>query len=109
MISEFFVVKGGSGDYQIELEIRGKNVSMWCTCKAGSFGQYCKHRFALLGGDDRTVIQGDKSFVATLPDLIRGSDVALAMEEVAAAEKVVANARKRLSAYKRKLARVLQD
>ena len=46
-----FHVRGSGGDpYQVIFTARPEGVYATCTCKAGIFGEWCKHRQAILDG-----------------------------------------------------------
>jgi len=44
-------IQGSSGLYEVFLEWTGDRLKVRCNCKAGIFGQLCKHKTRLLAGD----------------------------------------------------------
>lgn len=62
-----FVVKGSRGnEYTTTFKFDGVNLYAYCSCRAGEHGQYCKHRFAILQGDELSVISPNKHQVADI-------------------------------------------
>ena len=103
-----FLVRGTSKEpYEVTF-IREKNgLSAYCTCPAGARGQYCKHRFEILKGDNKRIISGNKEDVEIVTWWLRGTEVEDAMRELQDAEAAYNVAKRELSAAKRELARVM--
>lgn len=75
----------GSGDsiYEVKFIKRSEtNISAYCTCMAGSKGQYCKHRFNIINGSAKGVVSDNADEVALVASWIPGSDIGEAMEKV---------------------------
>jgi hypothetical protein len=106
-----FAVEGSSGDiYIVKAGSTGAgNAWITCTCPAGENRQYCKHRFALLGGDITSLATDNHNDVEQLRDLVAGSDIARWLARVAECEKAVAAAQSELKAAKRALARSMHE
>lgn len=50
--SPFVEVLGSEGDvYRVSFARGDSGIKVFCTCKAGLNGQFCRHRLALLAGD----------------------------------------------------------
>jgi hypothetical protein len=105
-----FSVQGSEPEpYSVEFRRAGANLSAYCTCAAGSVGQYCKHRFRILGGELEGVVAGTPEDVKRVASWLPGTDVAVAMAELAEAEARYEQAKKDVSALKKKAARALRD
>lgn len=105
-----FEVQGSEQEpYQVEISRDGTNLTATCTCRAGQMGQYCKHRFSLLSGSADRVVGGDIEAISSLPELMKGTDVEAAIENVGRAEAAKVIAEKSLSAAKRALARAMSN
>lgn len=105
-----FLVQGSEIDpYRVSFHKSGNNLSAYCTCAAGSNGQYCKHRFNILDGIIDGVVSGNETDVITVGRWLEGSDVEAALHRVRAAETEVAEAKVRLSAAKKALAAAMRD
>ena len=99
-------VKGSSADpYETTFIKDGSSLTALCTCPAGSFGNFCKHRIAILDGDAKAVLDDDVKKVPTVVEWLAGTDVAAALGELREAE---SNKDKdAIALAKRKLARAM--
>lgn len=77
-------IQGSSDEpYEVVFEREGEVLIGSCTCKAGLFGQICKHRLLLLSGDE-TYIPGS-DFVKVrdqLKVLVTGSDLEVELDRI---------------------------
>ena len=98
-----FLVKGSSADpYELTFIKDGDSLTAICTCPAGTFGNFCKHRIAILDGDAKAVTSDNAAEVATVVEWLPGTDVAAALAQLRAAERegvksAIANAKKKLA------------
>ena len=98
-------VTGSSPEpYEMTFIKDGASLTALCTCPAGSFGNSCKHRVAVLDGDAGAVVDDDKNKVATVVRWLAGTDVEAALQEMRTAtaapdatKESVATAKKKLS------------
>jgi uncharacterized Zn finger protein len=103
-------VKGSSSDpYELTFIKDGDSLTALCDCPAGTFGNVCKHRVAILDGDSTAVIDDDVGKSGTIVEWLAGTDVESALAELREVE-----ARKNLSkpdllAAKRKLAKAMNS
>ncbi len=106
-----FLVQGSAAEpYVVVFVNRGDgNLSAHCTCPAGQNGQYCKHRFAILGGKTKGIVSGNEDDVAAVVDWLAGSDIESALEVLARAEEELAEAKQKASQAKKLLARAMRD
>ncbi len=100
-----FQVQGSAEEpYKVTFERDGSNLSAYCTCPAGENGQYCKHRFAILDGNDDNIVSNNKSEVKKIMSWLPGSDVEKALIKLAEAEEEFEEAKQKLSDAKKKVA-----
>ena len=107
-----FLVQGSEPEpYQVQFWKKGKNLTARCTCRAGQFGQYCRHRVDILSGNIKKLKIASKNpeDIETVRAWLPGTDVETAINQVREAQKVVDEATIKLKGYKKKLARVLMD
>jgi hypothetical protein len=105
-----FLVQGSAEEpYRVSFRKHGNNLSAYCTCPAGQNGQYCKHRFRILGGSAEGIVSGNSEDVLIVKSWLPGTDVEAALLGVTEKEILLEKAKKDLSAVKKKLARTLQN
>lgn len=105
-----FLVQGSAPDpYLVTVHRVGTNVTATCTCPAGKVGQYCKHRFAILRGDDSGESSANAEEVRNVAGLLAGSDIAHALSHLQRCESDLESAKERVTAAKKALARAMQD
>lgn len=100
-----FMVSGSQGD-EYEIRAAKKGTEMWisCTCPAGQFGTYCKHRMALLNGQVDALLSGNEKDVEKLAKILRGTTLEKLMDERFALEKEIAKLNGRNRSVKKKIA-----
>lgn len=103
-----FVIRSRSSGNRYEIELRevSGTVILTCSCPAGDSLQYCKHRFALIDGDSREVLEG----AGQLPEfarLIGGSRMPSALKSVRDQEKIVEAEQVELKRRKVMLAKIM--
>ena len=105
-----FQVKGSSAEpYDITFIKDGDSLTALCSCPAGQYGNFCKHRIAILDGNGKAIVSGNADQVATVADWLRGTDVASALAEFREIEKSQDVPKSALVAAKRKLARAMNS
>lgn len=105
-----FSVQGSAKEpYKVTFKKNGSNLSAYCTCPAGENGQYCKHRFNILGGITDGVVSGNELDVDIVASWLFGTDVELALNEIIDAEEKFEIAKLNLSLAKKKLAKAFRD
>lgn len=101
-------VKGSSADpYETTFIKDASSLTALCTCPAGSFGNFCKHRIAILDGDAGAVLEEDARKVPTVVDWMVGTDVGAALAELREAES--RKDKDDIATAKRKLARAMNS
>ena len=81
-------------------------IRLTCTCKAGSIGDICKHRLALLAGDGTAAVDG-AAMGAFIAEMV-GSPIMDAFAALGAAEDAAARAKKNVTSAKAVLARAMR-
>jgi uncharacterized Zn finger protein len=105
-----FVVKGSSsGTYEITFIKDGDSLTALCTCPAGQYGNFCKHRIAILDGKPDAISGGNADQVPTVAEWLVGTDVESALNELREAEKISAFPKDEMAVLKRKLARAMNS
>ena len=105
-----FKVKGSSPEpYEITFIKDGESLTALCSCPAGEYGNFCKHRIAILDGNGKAIVSDNSDDVATVLDWLPGTDVALALAEFRAIERAKDEPKSALVAAKRKLARAMNS
>ena len=106
-----FAVQGSAPEpYEVRfIRRQNGNLTAYCTCAAGLVGQYCKHRFRILAGDPEGVVSTNLQQVSIVANWLPGTDVQEALDELAAAEARLADAKRLVSAAKKALAAAMKD
>ena len=101
----------GSTVYVVSVERQNDKVLASCTCKAGEFGQLCKHQIGILSGQDDLLASSDedvrmkiREFVSQIADTACASYVAEYLSAVAGIEEQ----KKRKDRAKRNLEKALK-
>lgn len=103
-----FLVKGSSSDpYEVTFIKDGDSLTAICTCPAGTYGNFCKHRISILEGDSKAISSDNADRAPIVVNWLSGTDVESALMEMREAEKVADPEKKALNAAKRKLARAM--
>ena len=104
-----FLIQGSADEpYQVTFTKEGDNLNAFCSCPAGKNGQYCKHRFNLLGGSTKSIESGNEGDVETILKWLVGSDVEAAMDVVHEATRLALDAKKNLQQAKKKVAKAMR-
>ena len=103
-----FLVKGsGPKPYEVTFIKDGTSLTAICTCPAGTFGNLCKHRVAILDGDIKAISSENIDQVAKVTQWLVGSAVETVLAELRNAEKSGQHAKDEIMALKKKLAKVM--
>ena len=105
-----FLVKGSSADpYEVTFIKDGASLTAICTCPAGAYGNFCKHRISILDGKTNGISSDNVSKAPTIVEWLSGTDVEAALLELRQAEKDKDPEKTALNAAKRKLARAMNS
>ena len=105
-----FLVKGSSSKpYEVTFIKDGASLTALCTCPAGQFGNFCKHRVAILDGKSDSISSDNASQAPKVIEWLVGTDVETALSELRAAEKIKGADKGEIATLKRKLARAMNS
>ena len=105
-----FLVKGSAADpYEVTFIKDGTSLTAICTCPAGTYGNFCKHRISILDGNSDAISSDNANQATTVVGWLPGTDVEAALSEMREAEKIADPDKKALNAAKRKLARAMNS
>jgi len=103
-------VKGSSSDpYELTFIKDGDSLTALCNCPAGTFGNVCKHRVAILDGDNSAVTDDDRGKTGIVAQWLAGTDVEAALAELREVEAGTDSSKPDLLAAKRKLAKAMNS
>jgi hypothetical protein len=105
----FFVQGSVTEPYKVTFRKASDNLSAYCTCPAGVNGQYCKHRFNILGGFMDGIVSSNELGVKEVASWLAGTDVEIALNAVMDAEEQFESAKLKLSTAKKQLAKAFRD
>jgi len=105
----FFVQGSAKEPYKVTFQKTGGNLSAYCTCPAGNNGQYCKHRFNIIGGFTDGIVSGNEHGVKEVTSWLVDTDVEAALNDVMDAEEQYEIAKHKLSVAKKQLAKAFRD
>lgn len=104
-----FLVKGSARKpYLVTFTKENGNLNAFCTCPAGENGQYCKHRFGILSGSTKCIESNNSEQVTVVQSWLQGSDLELALIELAESEHEYDRVKKRLSSAKKNVAKAMR-
>lgn len=103
-------VKGSSADpYEVTFIKDGDSLTALCSCPAGQYGNFCKHRISILDGNGDAIVSDNGDKVSTILEWLQGTDVAAALSEFRELEGASDTPKSALVAAKRKLARAMNS
>lgn len=101
-----FLVKGDSGSepYSVDITLKGNRMYVACSCPAGRFGKFCKHKIRLIQGD-LGILHDDAQCddLNQIHDWIQQSDFLDLIFERSKFKKDLREAQQRLDAVKRQM------
>ena len=106
-----FLVQGSAPEpYEVSFVKRTKNnLSAYCTCPAGENGQYCKHRFNILAGVTKGIVNLNEADVDRVTNWLPGTDVEVAIENMRMLEKEAEKIKLALATAKKEVAKTMRD
>lgn len=103
-------VKGSSADpYEVTFIKDGDSLTALCSCPAGQYGNFCKHRISILDGNSKAIVSDNADQVSTVLQWLQGTDVAAALSEFRELERASDTPKSALVAAKRRLARAMNS
>lgn len=105
-----FLVQGSTADpYEVIFIKDGDSLTAICSCPAGEYGNFCKHRIAILDGKSTAITSDNADKVALVAEWLSGTDVEAALSELRKTEEIANADKKAVAAAKRKLARAMNS
>jgi uncharacterized Zn finger protein len=105
-----FLVKGSSSDaYEVTFIKDGASLTALCTCPAGTYGNLCKHRVAILDGNTKAITSDNADQAPKVIEWLIGTDVEAALAELRAAERSKTPAKDEIMGLKKKVAKVMNS
>jgi hypothetical protein len=98
--------KSSGSEYTIKVYGSEELPIIDCSCTAGEMGQSCKHRFALLNGDESEVYDATHP-VEDLTARIAGTQLGTCIQNMSDHEKAIADAQAELKRLKKKVAKAM--
>jgi len=103
----------GSGDepYKVDFIVENGRLSIFCNCKAGKYGQLCKHKTELIAGDESRMfdISENNKMKQLSSVLSRASEVQSLADSIAHSEKLIRREQVKLKTLKKKFAALLHE
>lgn len=97
-----------SSEYIVSVWIEGEQVLCICDCPAGKFGKLCKHKVAILSGDESALSQRSQSDqLKFLCGQVTQRALGKCLLELDAAEKGLDQAKRHLDKVKKELERMI--
>ena len=105
-----FLVKGSSAEpYEVTFIKDGNSLTALCTCPAGQYGNFCKHRISILDGNAAAISSENAGDVPKVLAWLSGTDVEAALIELREVENGANADKKNIISAKRKLARAMNS
>lgn len=103
-----FLVKSSSGigQYTIKVFETSDGISLTCSCPAGENGKMCKHRIAIVEGDDRKVIQSTHA-ISDMVGILEGTTLAETVRQMRAQEAAISEGQVRLKQIKTRVGKLM--
>jgi uncharacterized Zn finger protein len=106
-----FLVQGSEEEpYEVVFDKEGDRVTATCSCPAGvkgPAGQCCKHRINILRGNADGIVSANVQDVKTVQGWIVDSDIEAEVRKLTEGEAELEQAKKKVAAAKRALAKVM--
>lgn len=105
-----FQVRGSSSDpYEITFIKDGSSLTALCTCPAGTFGNLCKHRVAILDGKFDSISSDNADQASKVTVWLVGTDVEAALSALRAAEESKECSKEEISTMKKRVAKAMNS
>lgn len=83
--------------------------SVSCSCPAGVFGKYCKHRISILDVDTKGIVSDNLEQVELVQSWIEGTDIERALIQIKELDIKAAQIKKELAASKKLVVKAMKD
>lgn len=97
--------------YRIEVLGQADKVSVFCDCPAGALGRFCKHKAAVISGNQSLLASPDEEREAwqAACQLLAGSSLPAKLMELRDAERDPETSKQQIKMLKLRLSRQMQD
>lgn len=106
-----FLVQGSASEpYQAVFDNKEDKITATCSYPAGTegpTGQVCKHRLRILQGGTDRIVSANIEEVKIVQGWIAGTDIEIAVQKLTQGEDELEQARKKVAAAKKALAKVM--
>jgi hypothetical protein len=106
-----FLVQGSEKEfYEVLFDKEGERVTATCSCPAGikgPRGQCCRHRTNILRGNTDGIVSANIQDIKIVQGWIAGSDIEVEVLKLAEGEAELEQAKKKVAAAKKALAKVM--
>jgi hypothetical protein len=112
MKNVYLKVKSSSDDgtYDVTFQNKDSALVVSCSCKAGIYGNLCRHKIRLLNGDESILHnQDDAPALREILELVRQSPHIKLLEEYDALKKQIEHAKEKESKFRHRLEKVLTE
>ena len=101
----------GGEPYDVDFLVENGRLSVYCNCKAGIFGQLCKHKTELIGGDESRLFDvSEKEKMTQLRSIIsRAPEVQSLAGSIAQSEKLIRREQTKIKTLKKQFGALLQE
>ena len=100
----------GKASYVVQFVRESGKLSIFCSCPAGEFGRYCKHKLSFLKGESALLTDtSDADSISAVREWVRESSYAALLAEIDLAETDAKNAQSRVQDLKKKLERAMKE
>ncbi len=104
--------KSSSGEpYNVDFIEEHGRLSVFCNCKAGMYGQLCKHKTELIGGDESRLFDASEKdrMVQVRAMLSTAPEVQSLAGNIGDSEKLIRREQAKVKSLKKKFAMLLQE
>ena len=106
-----FEVQGSAPEPYVVIFVKRSdtNLSAYCSCLDGEYGQYCKHPFNILDGVTKGIVSDNLDDVKIVQSWLAGTDVEETLIKLRKLEAEAARLKKELSTAKKEVAKAMSD
>ena len=100
----------GQTSYEVQFVRESGKLSVFCSCPAGEFGKYCKHKLSFLSGESTLLTDtSDVNSISAVQEWVRESGYPSLLAEIDLAETEVKKAQSRVQDLKKKVERAMRE
>jgi len=108
---EILAKSSGDAPYNVIFACSDNRLTVTCNCKAGIFGQLCKHKTELMAGDSTRLFDASEQgkFDSITAIVARAPDVATTAAEIAETEKFIKASQAKIKGVKKRFEQMLTE